>query len=86
MPQPTVGASIHFVERRKHPQVLDGLAEQNLYDINLEDIGIVEKMQRGRSSPGYVNPRFSPYHERCVHSFETRIANAVGLGLGMRAA
>ncbi len=62
------------------------VVEQNLYDINLEDIGIVEKMQRGRSSPGYVNPRFSPYHERCVHSFETRIANAVGLGLGMRAA
>ena len=25
MPQPKVGANIRFVERRNHPQVLDGL-------------------------------------------------------------
>jgi hypothetical protein len=27
MPQPKVGASIRFVERRNHPQVLDGLID-----------------------------------------------------------
>jgi hypothetical protein len=30
MPQPKVGASIRFVERRNHPQVLDGLVRTNL--------------------------------------------------------
>ena len=57
--------------------------ESNLRSINLEDIGVVESMQRGRASPGYVDAHFSPFHERCVHSFERRIANAVGAGLGL---
>ena len=57
--------------------------ERNLHSINLEDVGVVEAMQRVRSSPGYVDARFSPYHEACVHSFERRIANAVGAGLGL---
>ena len=60
-----------------------GVVEANLHSINLEDVGVVEAMQRGRSSPGYVDSRFSPYHEACVHSFEKRIANAVGAGMGL---
>ena len=60
-----------------------GVVEANLHSINLEDVGVVEAMQRGRSSPGYVDARFSPYHEACIHSFEKRIANAVGAGLGL---
>lgn len=59
------------------------VVESNLHGINLEDVGVVEAMQRGRSSPGYVDSRFSPYHEACVHSFERRIANAVGAGLSV---
>jgi choline monooxygenase len=58
------------------------MVESNLRSINLEDVGVVESMQKGRASPGYVNAHFSPYHERCVHSFEKRIANAVATGLG----
>ena len=57
--------------------------ETNFESINAEDIGVVEAMQRGRSSPGYVDARFSPFQEACVHSFEKRIANAVGAGLGI---
>jgi choline monooxygenase len=59
------------------------VVENNLHSINLEDVGVVEAMQRGRASPGYVDPRFSPYQEACVHSFERRIANAVAGGLGI---
>ena len=59
------------------------MVESNLHGINLEDVGVVEAMQRGRSSPGYVDSRFSPYHEACVHSFERRIANAVGAGISV---
>ncbi len=57
--------------------------ESNLRSINLEDVGVVESMQKGRTSPGYVDARFSPYHEACIHSFERRIANAIGEGLGI---
>lgn len=59
------------------------LLETNFEATNAEDIGVVEAMHRGRSSPGYVDPRFSPYQEPCVHSFERRIANAVGAGMGL---
>ena len=59
------------------------VVEDNLRSINLEDVGVVESMQRGRASPGYVDAHFSPYHERCIHSFERRIANAIGAGLGI---
>ena len=58
------------------------VVEGNLRSINLEDVGVVESMQRGRASPGYVDAHFSPYHEGCIHSFERRIANAIGAGLG----
>ena len=56
--------------------------EQIMHATNLEDVGVVESMQRGRSSPGFVDAHFSPYHESCIHSFERRIANAVAAGLG----
>jgi choline monooxygenase len=51
---------------------------------NLEDIGVVEGMQIGRHSPGYVGGRFSPYHEATTHEFQRRIANAVA-GAGREA-
>ena len=57
--------------------------EENLRSINLEDVGVVESMQRGRASPGYVDARFSPYQERTVHAFERQIANAVAKGAGL---
>jgi choline monooxygenase len=44
---------------------------------NLEDIGVVEGMQIGRTSPGYVDGRFSPYHEGTTHEFQRRTANVV---------
>jgi choline monooxygenase len=59
------------------------VVEDNLRSINLEDVGVVESMQKGRASPGYVDARFSPYHEGCIHSFERRIANAIAGGLGL---
>ncbi|GAB3684622.1 aromatic ring-hydroxylating oxygenase subunit alpha [Salinisphaera aquimarina] len=43
--------------------------------INAEDIVMIEGMQRGRRSPGYVNGRFSPYHEVTTHEFQRRVAN-----------
>jgi choline monooxygenase len=57
--------------------------EENLRSINLEDVGVVESMQRGRASPGYAEARFSPFQERTLHSFERRIANAVARGSGI---
>lgn len=59
------------------------IIETNFEGINAEDIGVVHAMQRGRSSPGYVDPRFSAAQEACVHSFEKRIANAVAAGIGL---
>jgi choline monooxygenase len=58
-------------------------AEANLRSINLEDVGVVESMQRGRASPGYADARFSPFQERTVHTFERRIANTVAAGAGL---
>ena len=40
-------------------------------------IVMIEGMQRGRHSPGYVNGRFSPYHEITTHEFQRRVANQV---------
>jgi choline monooxygenase len=57
------------------------VVESNLRNINLEDVGVVESMQKGRASPGYTDAHFSPYHEGCIHSFQRRIANAIGAGL-----
>ncbi len=57
--------------------------EENLRSINLEDVGVVESMQRGRASPGYVDARFSPFQERTVHAFERQVANAVAKGVGL---
>ena len=59
------------------------MVESNLRGINLEDVGVVDSMQRGRASPGYAVAHLSPYHKSCEHSFEKRIANAVGAGLGI---
>ena len=53
---------------------LRGVVESNLRGFNLEDIGVVESMQRGRASPGFVDAPFSPFQERTVHSFERRLA------------
>jgi choline monooxygenase len=47
---------------------------QNLQSINSEDIGIVENMQRGRHSPGYIKGPFSPYQEATLHQFQLKIA------------
>jgi choline monooxygenase len=53
------------------------VVQNNLRSINLEDVGVVESMQRGRASPGFADARFSPFQECTVHAFERRIANAV---------
>ena len=41
---------------------------------NREDMGVVERMQVGRHSPGYVGARFSPHHEPTTHEFQRRVA------------
>jgi len=46
----------------------------NLISINEEDIDVVESMQRGRHSPGYVKAPFSPYQEATIHQFQRNIA------------
>ncbi len=46
----------------------------NLVSINAEDIGVVERMQSGRRSPGFIHAPFSPYQERTIHQFQRRIA------------
>lgn len=72
-------------EAALHPSLAGERAtvESNLRSINLEDVGVVESMQRGRASPGYAQARFSPFQERTLHSFERRIANAVAEGEGI---
>jgi len=47
---------------------------KNLESINAEDIGIVESMQRGRHSPGFVKSPFSPYQETTLHQYQLKIA------------
>lgn len=39
-----------------------------------EDIGILERLQRGRASPAFDGGCFSPHHERAVHRFQRLIA------------
>jgi choline monooxygenase len=46
----------------------------NLQSINSEDIDIVESMQAGRHSPGFVKGPFSPYQEATLHQFQLKIA------------
>jgi choline monooxygenase len=51
----------------------------NLISINAEDIGIVESMQQGRRSPGYVKGPFSPYQEATLHQFQLKIARMLSV-------
>jgi choline monooxygenase len=48
---------------------------------NLEDVSVVEAMQRGRRSPAYRDGRFSAYHERTTHEFQRRLANQLAASL-----
>ena len=51
----------------------------NLVSINAEDIGVVESMQLGRHSPGFVKAPFSPYQEATLHQYQLRIAQMIAL-------
>jgi len=67
-------APSHAVQRQK---VMDNLAL-----INAEDIGVVESMQQGRHSPGFVRAPFSPYQEATIHQFQLKIARLIAAGAG----
>ncbi|MEZ5774981.1 MAG: aromatic ring-hydroxylating dioxygenase subunit alpha [Hyphomicrobiaceae bacterium] len=42
--------------------------------IFVEDIGVVEGMQRGRSAPGFDGGKFSPVMDTCTHRFHAWVA------------
>lgn len=41
--------------------------------INLEDMGVVERMQFGRHSPAMIGGRFSPDLDACLHDFQKHL-------------
>jgi choline monooxygenase len=43
----------------------------------LEDVGVVEGMQRGRYSPAFTGGAFSPVMDPPTHSFHKWVANGV---------
>lgn len=47
---------------------------ERIVSVNAEDIGIVESVQRGRSSPAFVGGRFSPVHERTSQQLQRAYA------------
>jgi phenylpropionate dioxygenase-like ring-hydroxylating dioxygenase large terminal subunit len=44
-------------------------------EIFIEDIGVVEGMQRGRAAPGFDGGKFSPVMDPCTHAFHRWVAN-----------
>jgi len=46
-------------------------------DLNSEDLGIIERMQRGRLSPGYDGGRFSPYWDEAPLHLSRQIVKAM---------
>jgi choline monooxygenase len=48
-------------------------------EIQIEDIGICEAVQRGLRSSTYVSGRYSPVRENGVHHFHERYANSMGI-------
>lgn len=47
---------------------------ERIVSVNAEDIGIVESVQRGRSSPAFVGGRFSPVHEQTSRQLQRAYA------------
>jgi choline monooxygenase len=48
--------------------------------INLEDIGITERLQRGRASPGFDGGRLSPVQDFGSHHFMRTVARCMTAG------
>jgi choline monooxygenase len=63
------------------PKTRSDLAETIRFsdEIQLEDIGICEAVQRGLSSSTYVSGRYSPVRENGVHHFHMLYAEAMGI-------
>lgn len=47
---------------------------ERIVSVNAEDIGIVESVHRGRSSPAFVGGRFSPVHEQTSRQLQQAYA------------
>lgn len=55
---------------------------QRIVDVNAEDIGIVESVHRGRSSPAFAGGQFSPVQEQTVRQFQRAYALRMLKGAG----
>jgi len=47
------------------------------FEINIEDVGVVERMQRGRHCAAWSGGVFAPDLEACVHHFEKQVVTAI---------
>lgn len=47
------------------------------HDLNLEDLGVLERLQQGRRAPGYEGGAFSPYWDRAPLQFSRLVAQAL---------
>jgi choline monooxygenase len=50
---------------------------QRWFDVNVEDIDVVERMQQGRHSKARAGNLFAPDLEACVHQFAKQVAAAI---------
>lgn len=59
-----------------YAQVRDAVLNR-WFDINTEDIGVVERMQAGRHSNARVGDLFAPELEACVHAFQRQLVETI---------
>ena len=53
------------------------LVRPNAKSVDLEDIGITERLQRGRASPGFDGGRLSPVQDFGSHHFMRAVARCM---------
>jgi choline monooxygenase len=58
----------------------DGVRNKSLeswFEINAEDIDVVQRMQDGRLSPAMAGGLFAPELEACLHHFQKQVASRI---------
>ena len=72
--------AIYYADQAVTGDSFKAMREQNTKlwkDIFLEDITVVEGMQRGRAAPGFDGGRFSPVMDTCTERFHQWVAERV---------
>ena len=54
------------------------------HNLNEEDIDVIERMQRGRSSPGFTGGMLSPHWDAAIQHYARLMAQAMFSSMAVR--